>query len=119
MVGLFQISSCRPFRTNPSPSSVTLYDAGGAVVATSNPTDQLNASFALSLSVGQYYIGIEGVGKGTLATGYSDYGSLGYYSINGVVPAGVFERGFDFGTSSSPLWRAIFSLRSSILIRTS
>ncbi len=37
------------------------------------------------MTAGTYYLSVEGVGKGDPATGYSDYGSLGYYSISGSV----------------------------------
>ena len=59
-------------------------DAGGAVLHTSNPEEELNASFDVNLSAGNYYLSIDGTGKGDpLSDGYSDYGSLGYYSILG------------------------------------
>ncbi len=64
----------------------TLYDSSGVVIATSNPVGALNASFSLSLLAGTYYISIDGTGEGNpLVTGYSDYGSLGYYSITGTI----------------------------------
>jgi len=59
-----------------------LYNSSGKVVATSNPTDALYARFDVSLTAGTYYLEIDGVGK----TGaYSDYGSLGQYTITGNV----------------------------------
>ena len=68
--------------------SAELYDANGALLATSNPLDALNASIVLnSPNGGAYFLKIDGVGKGDLATGYSDYGSLGQYGINGSVSA--------------------------------
>jgi len=64
----------------------TLYDILGEVVAVSNPIGALNASFSLSLPAGTYYLSIDGTGEGDpLVTGYSDYGSLGYYSITGTI----------------------------------
>jgi hypothetical protein len=55
-------------------------------VAVSNPIGALNASFSLSLPAGTYYLSIDGTGEGDpLVTGYSDYGSLGYYSITGAI----------------------------------
>ena len=60
----------------------------GALLATANPLDALNASIVVnSPNGGAYFLKIDGVGKGDLATGYSDYGSLGQYAINGSVPA--------------------------------
>lgn len=65
--------------------SARLHDAGGAVLYSSNPPDDLNANFDLSLTTGDYYLSIGGSGLddplGPPADGYSDYGSLGYYSI--------------------------------------
>jgi Ca2+-binding RTX toxin-like protein len=64
-----------------------IYSADGALVAQSNPTDLLSANFTnLFLNAGLYYLQIDGVGKdGT--NGYSDYGSLGQYAINGILTA--------------------------------
>ena len=67
-----------------------LYNSSGTVLSTSNPTGALNASFNTTLSAGTYYISIDGVGEGNvLGTGYSDYGSLGFYSITGTVPNSI------------------------------
>ncbi len=66
----------------------TLYDASGATIATSNPTGALNASINILLTAGTYYLSIDGTGKAAVGSdyGYSDYASLGYYSISGTVP---------------------------------
>lgn len=69
-----------------------LLDANGQVLATSNATSTLGASFSLSLPAGQYFLRIDGTGVGNPAanppTGYSDYASLGQYTISGsIVPA--------------------------------
>ncbi len=66
-----------------------LYDASGALVATSNPAG-LRASFTnLNLPAGTYFISIDGVGFANPASnppvGYSDYGSLGQYLITGTI----------------------------------
>jgi hypothetical protein len=66
-----------------------LVDSLGAIVATSNPSTVLNASFNVTLPAGTYYVRIDGVGVGdpTAAspTGYSDYASLGQYTIAGTL----------------------------------
>lgn len=63
-----------------------LLDSKGMELALSNPTG-LNASFAQNLAAGTYYIEIDGIGYGSpLNTGYSDYGSLGYFDISGSFP---------------------------------
>ncbi|AMK76664.1 MULTISPECIES: PKD domain-containing protein [Methylomonas] len=63
-----------------------LLDAQGNTVAQANPVDSLAASLNVSLNAGKYFLRIEGVGKGDLITGYSDYGSLGQYQITGNYP---------------------------------
>jgi hypothetical protein len=66
-----------------------LYDSAGALVASSNPSTALNASFNLSLPAGQYYLHIDGVGFGdptvSPPTGYTDYASIGQYTISGTI----------------------------------
>ncbi len=60
----------------------TLIDSAGQVVAVSNPVGSVSASFNLTLAKGTYFISIDGVGKAGV---YNDYGSLGYFEIDGVV----------------------------------
>lgn len=68
--------------------SAALYDAQGNLLALSNPVDALTASITRSgLASGTYYLAIDGVGKGDLVSGYSDYASLGQYFITGSVPS--------------------------------
>ncbi|MBL8481507.1 MAG: PKD domain-containing protein [Rhodocyclaceae bacterium] len=65
----------------------TLYDAYGNPIGVSNPGTALNASLAIALpAAGTYYLKIEGVGKGDLTTGYSDFASLGNYFVSGTLP---------------------------------
>jgi subtilisin-like proprotein convertase family protein len=65
-----------------------LYNASGTLLLTSNPINALNATFSTTLTAGTYFISIDGVGMGNpLTTGYTDYGSLGFYSITGTVPS--------------------------------
>jgi subtilisin-like proprotein convertase family protein len=66
-----------------------IYDADGELVETSNPLDGLNATFTLNTMEsdlyvpGRYFLSIDGIGKpATTDPGYTDYGSLGYYSIS-------------------------------------
>jgi PKD repeat protein len=68
--------------------AAALFDAAGAQLAYSNPTDALNASLSLSLPAGTYYLAVDGTGKGDASTGYTDYASLGEYGISGTIPAG-------------------------------
>lgn len=79
----------------------TLYNSSGGVIATSNPSGQ-SAGISTSLSAGSYYVSVTGTGAGNPATdGYSNYGSLGPYTITGNIPpaAGVatFYENCDYG----------------------
>ena len=66
----------------------TLYNGQGQIIALSNPPDSLGASLNLfGLPEGTYYLQVAGVGAGNpLNTGYSDYGSIGTYSISATLP---------------------------------
>jgi PKD repeat protein len=63
-----------------------VYNSSGSLLGQANPADFLYSGLIVSLpSDGTYYFSIEGVGKGDpLSTGYSDYGSLGRYSVTGL-----------------------------------
>lgn len=66
---------------------VKLYNSSGSLISTHNPTG-LTASINTTLSAGNYFVSVDGTGAGSPASnGYSDYGSLGYYSISGHIPA--------------------------------
>ncbi|WP_394147541.1 PKD domain-containing protein [Shewanella atlantica] len=82
------------FSLSISPSDVSpnldilaeLYDSAGTLIASNNPSSSLPAALSGSFtSNGEYYLKVDGTGKGDLSTGYSDYGSLGLYSITGSV----------------------------------
>ena len=104
-------------------ANLYVYDSSGnpVVLATSNPHDALNASFTINtltktisyLDVdgtlksitppdtddvvpGNFYVSVDGTGKSASVSdaGYSDYGSLGYYTITGTRQ--VFVVGIDF-----------------------
>ncbi|MCA1590022.1 MAG: PKD domain-containing protein [Acidobacteria bacterium] len=62
----------------------TISDSFGNVLTTVDPAG-LPASWTATLSSGVYYLTIDGVGAGDLATGYSDYGSIGQYSLTGTL----------------------------------
>lgn len=63
-----------------------LLNASGATIAVGNPADTLGATVSASVPAGTYMLQIDGVGKGDLITGYSDYGSVGQYTISGSYP---------------------------------
>ena len=67
-----------------------IHDPGGTVLFTSNPPTGLDAAFDVFLDAGDYYLSIDGTGyDDPTSDGYSDYGSLGYYSIEGIGGVGV------------------------------
>lgn len=71
-------------------------DSTGTVVASADPatgttTEELTAGLAASMSptlpAGTYYVRLDGVGSGDpLVTGYSDYGSVGRYTLSVTAP---------------------------------
>lgn len=59
-----------------------LHDASGNVIATSNPVNETNAAFDLELAAGQYFLSVDGVGVNGQN---SDYGSIGFFSLQGTI----------------------------------
>ena len=78
-----------PFEPGPNLDvEATLLDAAGATLATANPVDDIDAQLSDVYAAGTYFLAIDGVGKGnpiTNGTGYTDYGSLGRYTITGSI----------------------------------
>jgi hypothetical protein len=65
---------------------VNLYNSAGAVISTHNPTG-LSSSISTSLAAGTYYLSVDGTGAlDPATTGYSDYASLGMFTISGTIP---------------------------------
>lgn len=81
--GPVQITLTPGVRSPNLDASLELLDAAGNVIASSNPVDTLDASISTTLSAGAYYLKVDGVGKGDLITGYSDYASVGQYTLSG------------------------------------
>lgn len=68
----------------------TLYDEFGTQIAQDDPTDDTFARITVAVAAGRYILAIDGVGVGDpLTNGYTDYGSIGQYFINGTVPSAV------------------------------
>ena len=62
-----------------------LLNASGTVIATANPTT-LSASITQTVAAGTYYVRVKPTGYlDPLSTGYSTYGSLGEYVLQGTV----------------------------------
>lgn len=66
---------------------LTITDASGNILASANPTNSLSATLTSTLAQGTYYLQVDGTGTGNPTTGYSDYASLGEYTIEGKVIA--------------------------------
>jgi hypothetical protein len=70
-----------------------LFDANGNLIVTANPAGPLPAQINQNVAAGTYYLVVSGVGYGTpkaaTPTGYTDYGSLGAYTIVGSVQTSV------------------------------
>lgn len=81
--------NARPFERGPNLDMlVQLRDAGGNVLAESNPADLLTGAITFAVPVaGTYYLSVEGTGKGDpLAVGYTGYGSIGRYAVTMSAP---------------------------------
>ncbi|MFM8973001.1 MAG: pre-peptidase C-terminal domain-containing protein, partial [Actinomycetota bacterium] len=87
------------FSATPAPVSpdldirLVLRDGNGTLVASADPASGatgydsatgMAATLTATLAAGTYTVSVEGVGWGSATlTGYSDYGSLGHYSLTG------------------------------------
>lgn len=81
-----------------------LYDASNNLIVSANPENLLSAEMDVSLAAGQYFLHISGTGKGDpLSGGYSDYGSLGQYTISGTIE-GAADAAIPPPASSSSPW---------------
>ncbi len=66
-----------------------LLNSSGQEVASSDPSSNLSASINTNVESGTYYIEVDGVGDGANpSVGYSDYGSIGNFTISGKYPKG-------------------------------
>lgn len=66
---------------------VRLLNSSGTQIAVYNPAGAGKVDIIQPVNTGTYYLEIDGVGQGDLITGYSDYGSLGAYSVSGQITA--------------------------------
>ena len=77
--------SVKPFQGQGNLDVVAkLYSSSGELIKTSDLKSSVAATFAENLKKGTYYLAVDGAG---LEGRYSDYGSLGFYSIEGLVKA--------------------------------
>jgi hypothetical protein len=67
-----------------------IVNSSGTVVASANPETAVDATVTVSIPAGEYLLRVSGTGMGNPATtGYTDYGSLGAYSLSGSVANAV------------------------------
>ena len=87
--GAFSASLSPANRSANADLVLTLLDSSGAVLATSNPQNALNAALDYQLPVaGTYYIAVQATGQGDAASsGYSAYGSVGNFRLATSFPA--------------------------------
>ncbi|MGL4401371.1 MAG: cadherin domain-containing protein [Luteolibacter sp.] len=91
--------------------SATLHGANGAVIAQASPDSSLNATLSATLAAGEYTIRVNGASKGNpLDTGYTDYGSLGFYEISGTIVGVVGPDRFTLA-ENAPLGTKVGSLQ--------
>lgn len=77
--------------------------ASGTVLASNNPTGDITASISTTVPAGEYLLKITGTGMGSPAdlSGYSNYGSLGSYRIDGTVAGAATYQGFTIAENSA------------------
>jgi PKD repeat protein len=81
---------------------LSLYNGAGNLVTTVDPAG-MAATLSTSVTSGTYYIAVDGVGVGTASTGYTDYASIGQYSLTGTVPSPVGQPPVAVVSNSAPL----------------
>jgi len=68
-------------------TKATLVNAANTVIATSDAQNDVSSTIATTLAAGTYTFRVTGVGKNDpVSNGFTDYASLGYFSISGTVP---------------------------------
>lgn len=86
---------------------IALYDSSNNLLASCNPLESLWASLSTNLAAGTYTFRVSGAGRNDPFTdGFSRYGSLGYYSITGLVSNGRLPSRFSLSehpTNGTPL----------------
>ncbi len=65
---------------------ISLVDASGLVLA-QGTANGMGATLSVPVTGGDYYLVVDGVGNGDALTGYTDYSSVGRFSLTGSWPA--------------------------------
>jgi hypothetical protein len=69
-------------------AEVTVTASDGAGIVTANPSGTGAVNIPLTLAAGTYVVRIDGVGAGDASTGYTDYASIGRYTVTASFPTG-------------------------------
>lgn len=64
---------------------LSLFDIQGNLIASNNPIGKRSATIYENVSPGTYFLVIDGDQELTVNTGWSDYGSMGYYELTGTI----------------------------------
>jgi autotransporter-associated beta strand protein len=77
--------------------------ASGTVLVSNNPAGDITANISTTVPAGEYLLKITGTGMGSPAdlSGYSNYGSLGSYRIDGTVAGAEAFQGFTIAENSA------------------
>lgn len=84
--GLDVNSSAAEQRGSNLPIGLELFNSDGELLQASDPPNDINAAISADLPIGNYYVKVQGVGKGNPSDGVSKYGSLGQYFLTGTIP---------------------------------
>ncbi len=80
----------------------TLADGTDTIIASNNPQNVLTASIATNLPAGTYTFRVTGAGRNDPSTnGFSNYASLGYYSVTGTVASATLPSRFIIGENTT------------------
>ncbi|MEO5914523.1 MAG: MBG domain-containing protein [Luteolibacter sp.] len=68
----------------------SIYDESGNLAISNNPDAAISATLVATLAAGEYTVRVNGVGRAfPLVDGYTDYGSLGQYTITGTITGAI------------------------------
>jgi len=91
-------------------TSLELVDSAGVVIAQANAIDALGASLTAPVTAGTFAVRVRATGKGTPATAYSNFASLGAYTLTvsapqapGVAPIAVLNASATGGVAPLPV----------------
>jgi len=83
----------------------SLYNSAGTLVTSVGPTSAAaGVTITRTVSAGTYFLAVNGSGSGDpVSTGFSNYGSIGQFSISGTVPSSSNQAPVAVASNSAPL----------------